>query len=89
MPTVHLIIKGKVQGVFYRATAKKIAEENGITGLVRNTPDDAVEIVASGSQSALQTFVEWCKKGPARANVNEVKTKEVTDEMFTEFVIKR
>ncbi len=89
MPTVHLIVKGKVQGVFYRATAKKIADEIGITGWVKNTPDDCVEIVASGSQQELQQFIEWCKKGPARAKVSEVKVAEMGEETFDEFKIKR
>ncbi len=89
MPTVHLMVKGKVQGVFYRATAKKMADETGITGWVKNTPDDCVEIVASGSQQGLQQFIEWCKRGPARAKVSEVKVKKMDEENFGEFTIIR
>lgn len=89
MPTVHLLIKGKVQGVFYRATAKEMADEIGITGWVKNTPADSVEIVASGSQQGLQQFIEWCKRGPSRAKVSEVKVDEMDEATFDEFTIIR
>lgn len=89
MPTVHLLVKGKVQGVFYRATAKKIADEIGVTGWIKNTPDNCVEMVASGSQHCLQRFIEWCKRGPARANVSEVKITETKEETFDQFQIRR
>ena len=89
MPTVHLMVKGKVQGVFYRATAKKMADEIGITGWVKNTPDNSVEMIISGSQQGLQQFIEWCKQGPARANVSEVKVDETKEEKFDKFEIRR
>ncbi len=89
MPTVHLIVKGKVQGVFYRANAKKTADENGISGWVKNTNDDCVEMVASGSQQALEKFIDWCKKGPARAKVIEVMVTEKEEQLFDEFELKR
>ena len=89
MPTVHLFIKGKVQGVFYRANAKKTAEENHITGWVQNTPDGEVELVASAPQEALNTLIEWCKKGTTRAHVAEVQITEIKDETFNHFTIRR
>ena len=89
MPTVHLIVKGKVQGVFYRANTKKKADEYGITGWVQNTKDDAVEIVASGSQNNLDQFIDWCKKGPSRAKVTDVIREERDEETFADFSIKR
>ncbi len=89
MPTVHLVIKGKVQGVFYRANTKKIANEKGITGWVQNTKDGNVEITASGSQPALDSFIDWCYKGPARAKVTSVKITEKEAETFGEFTLKR
>jgi len=72
MPTVHLLIKGKVQGVFYRASAKTAAERLHITGWVKNTPEGHVEALASGEEGDLRQFVEWCRKGPAEAVVSEV-----------------
>ena len=89
MPTIHVIVKGKVQGVFYRASAKKVADEYGVTGWVQNTKNDCVEMAASGSQQALQKFMDWCKIGPARANVTEVIVNEKDEYLFEEFIIKR
>lgn len=57
MATVHLIIRGKVQGVFYRATAKEVADKMGITGKVQNKEGGEVEIWASGTQEQLKRFI--------------------------------
>lgn len=89
MPTVLLLIKGKVQGVFYRKTAKDIANAGGITGWVRNTDDGDVEIIASGSEAALQAFTDWCYIGPARAEVDEVQVTPIADQQFEKFEVKR
>jgi acylphosphatase len=72
MPTVHLLIKGKVQGAFYRVRAKEAAERLHITGWVKNTPEGHVEVLASGEDGRLGQFVEWCGKGSERAVVSEV-----------------
>jgi len=76
METVNLLIKGKVQGVFYRASARDMARELQITGWVRNTQDGDVEIVASGDKDSMKKFIEWCQKGPSRAVVTDVVVKE-------------
>lgn len=89
MPTVHLLIKGKVQGVFYRQTTKEVANKAGITGWVRNTEDGDVEITASGSEDALQPFIDWCHVGPSRAVVQAVQVTPVTDEVFEGFEVRR
>ena len=89
MPAVHLIIKGKVQGVFFRATAKDVADEIGITGWVRNTMDGNVEIVASGNKEQLDRFIEWCRQGPPKAVVTDVILSPKTDESFERFRIAR
>ena len=60
MPTVHLLIKGKVQGVFYRATAKTIAKENRVTGWIKNTKEGDVEAMVSCTKEQLEKFVAWC-----------------------------
>lgn len=70
--TLHIIVKGKVQGVFYRASAKKVARQLGLTGWVRNMPEGTVEIMAQGPAAQLQQFTAWCKEGPAGAKVQEV-----------------
>lgn len=89
MPTIHLLIKGKVQGVFYRATAKKIAGKLNITGWIKNTKDDDVEATIAGDEDKLQEFINWCKQGPEKAYVEEVIVTKLKDIMFTNFEIIR
>jgi acylphosphatase len=89
MPTVHLIIKGKVQGVFYRATAKDVAQELGLTGWVKNTKEGNVEVLASGSDKQVQQFISWCRQGPAKAVVTDVEISFTNEEKFDDFRIIR
>jgi acylphosphatase len=90
MPTVHLVIKGKVQGVFYRASAKDIANEIGVTGWIKNTEEGHVETMATGTSQQLQQFIEWCKVGPVRAIVTGVEISEAEEATFKGFdVIRR
>jgi len=71
----HLIVKGRVQGVFFRVEAKRKADELGLTGWVRNNPDGTVEAVAEGEDDMLKRFIEWCHEGPGRASVSGVEVK--------------
>ncbi|MEK9148397.1 MAG: acylphosphatase [Patescibacteria group bacterium] len=75
-------VTGQVQGVFYRHTARLHAEKLGITGFARNEADDSVAIVAEGEEEALNQFLEWCRRGPPLARVDEIKTewREATGE---------
>jgi len=70
---VHLIIQGKVQGVFFRASTKDKARELGLSGFVRNKEDGTVEVVAEGDQEQLQKLVDWCHIGPDHSCVNAVQ----------------
>ncbi|RJQ70733.1 MAG: acylphosphatase [Desulfobacteraceae bacterium] len=70
----HVIISGRVQGVFFRMETRRTAERLGVAGWVRNLPDGTVEAVFEGSPEAVQKAVEWCRKGPARAEVRDVRT---------------
>ena len=89
MPTVQLLINGKVQGVFYRATAREIANRIGITGRIRNTREGNVEATVSGTKEQLQKFISWCKKGPEKAVVDEVIVIEKEETSFDKFVVVR
>jgi acylphosphatase len=89
MPTIHLIIEGKVQGVYFRATAKDVADEIGVTGWVKNTEEGNVEIAATGNNEQLQKFVEWCRVGPRRAIVTNVQLKNIDEENFKSFEVIR
>ncbi|MEP7164354.1 MAG: acylphosphatase [Ferruginibacter sp.] len=88
MPTFHLLIKGKVQGVFYRASTKKAAITFSITGWVRNKENGDVEALATGTSIQLKKFVNWCRQGPAGAQVNELIETEKEEIKFDSFTIK-
>lgn len=89
MPTIHLIIKGKVQGVFYRATAKEVADKIGITGWVKNNLTGDVEATVTGTEEQLQQFSNWCKNGPRKAKVTEVITTRHDETIFDGFTVIR
>lgn len=74
--SVLLRISGTVQGVFFRASTKKKAEELGITGWVQNCSDGTVEIEAHGSDAAMQEFIDWCHIGPEMASVENITVVE-------------
>jgi acylphosphatase len=77
MPTHFSIrVRGRVQGVFYRATARAEAERLGLRGFVRNEPDGSVYAEAEGEGEALDRFVDWCRRGPPQARVEAVDVKE-------------
>ena len=69
---VHLFISGAVQGVFFRDSAKQVAQSMGITGYVRNMQDGRVELVAEGEKGSIDRLVQWCRKGPPSAIVVSV-----------------
>lgn len=73
MTTTHLLISGKVQGVFYRASAKKMADQLGVKGWIRNKPDGNVEAMVQGDDNILNRFIAWCKTGPNGARVSSVQ----------------
>ncbi len=82
-------VSGKVQGVFFRASAKEQADLLGIRGIVRNERDGSVYIDAEGEEDALHHFMQWCKVGPKRADVAEVKVSEVEPRHYSSFEITR
>lgn len=71
---LHLVIHGKVQGVFFRDSMRQEAHRLGICGWVRNKPDGTVEAMVQGDQPAIERIVQWAHKGPARAQVERVET---------------
>lgn len=73
MKEVHLIISGKVQGVFFRASVQNEAEYLNLKGLVGNVDSGNVEVVAQGNEASLKKLIEFCKQGPKHASVNKVK----------------
>jgi acylphosphatase len=89
MKRVHLIVHGRVQGVFFRASARDRARQLGLSGWVRNRPDGGVEAVAEGDTARLEQFVVWCHGGPPGAVVTDldVEWQEASGE-FAGFVIR-
>lgn len=73
MRRVHVWVSGRVQGVWYRASAVEVAESLGLRGWARNLPDGRVEILAEGDEKSLKQFINWCHEGPPLAIVDEVK----------------
>jgi len=69
---LHIIVKGKVQGVYFRAYTQKQAAKLNVNGFVRNLPNGDVEIVANGDKAAVKALVTWCHKGPLLARVKQV-----------------
>jgi acylphosphatase len=84
-----ILVSGKVQGVFYRASTVEKAIELGLLGFAQNLPDGRVLIEAEGNIESLQKLVEWCKKGPSRAIVKEVSVSDGVVENYPDFSVKR
>ncbi|MDH5764525.1 MAG: acylphosphatase [Gammaproteobacteria bacterium] len=82
MPCRHYRVYGRVQGVFYRASAQEQAEQLGLTGWVRNLPDGCVEAVACGSEQQLTSFENWLQQGSAMARVENLDIEAVTDPVY-------
>jgi len=69
---VHLVVRGRVTGVFFRAASQREARRLGITGWVKNRNDGSVEIFAEGDEDAIKELVSWAHHGPSAARVDGV-----------------
>lgn len=87
--TVRLRIRGRVQGVWYRANAQERAGELGLRGWVRNRDDGTVESVASGDDDAIEAYIEWCRRGPPAARVDRVEVEPGDEVVEKDFEIRR
>lgn len=78
MPTrrVHVWVTGRVQGVFFRQSARRQAETLGLTGWVRNLGDGRVEATAEGPAEAIAAWLDWCRQGPPAARVDELRIED-------------
>lgn len=79
MKNVHVLISGKVQGVWFRANTRQKAEQLKIKGWVRNTSDGKVEAIFEGKQENIEEMLDWCRKGPPLAEVDNVKVEDQTN----------
>jgi acylphosphatase len=71
----HVFINGRVQGVFFRSEARYEARKHGVTGWVRNLPDDRVEAVFEGEEENVRKLLEFCRRGPSGAKVTGTDVK--------------
>ena len=85
---VHLLVSGRVQGVYYRASAQQEAQRLGLQGWVKNLPTGQVEALAEGDAQKVDAFIAWCHRGPPHARVDDVQViRETPTGGFTGFVV--
>ena len=76
MKHLNITIYGKVQGVFFRAATKAVADQLGVKGFVKNRDDGSVYVEAEGDDFSLNSFIEFCHEGPEKAKVEKVEVTE-------------
>ncbi len=74
---IKVVIKGLVQGVFYRVHTKNTADKLGIKGYVKNLANGSVEAVFEGDPDAIARMIDWCHKGPKISRIDHVQTQEI------------
>lgn len=89
MKHLSITVRGTVQGVYFRATAKAVADQLGVKGYALNMPDGSVAIEAEGDAFALESFLEFCAEGPDRAEVEEVTSEEQPMVGYTNFEVRK
>jgi acylphosphatase len=77
MKKVRVVVSGRVQGVWFRASTREVALELGVRGYVKNLPDGNVEFVAEGEDAQVEKLLEWARKGPPYARVDEVRVEDL------------
>ena len=87
MRHIRIIVHGKVQGVWFRQSTLKKANELGLSGYAKNLPDGTVRIEAEGSEKALQELLAWCREGPEHAKVRDISYEEDTVKNYEGFSI--
>lgn len=86
----HVKIQGRVQGVYFRASTVRQAQDLGLTGWVRNCADGSVEAVAEGSRDQIELLIAWCHQGPPGAQVSNVTVQwDTAQNVLRGFSVKR
>jgi acylphosphatase len=83
-----VLVHGRVQGVFFRETIRRAAEQHDLAGWVRNCPDGTVEAAFEGDDDAVERLVEFAQRGPSDAEVERVDVYEETPEGLTGFAVR-
>jgi acylphosphatase len=84
----RVLISGRVQGVFFRDTCRRLAEQHGVAGWVRNLPDGRVEAVFEGPSEDVRRLVDWAHTGPRLAAVHDVAVQPEPPEGLSAFRIR-
>jgi acylphosphatase len=84
----RVVVRGHVQGVFFRGTVQREAERRDVAGWVTNRPDGAVEAVFEGSPDAVSAMVDFCKSGPRGADVAQVEANDEQPEGLSTFDVR-
>ena len=87
MKCIHLLVSGRVQGVFFRANVRDRALQLGLKGYAKNLQNGNVKVVAQGNEEKLKELIEFIQKGPGIAKVTDLKIKHKEPENFTTFEI--
>lgn len=87
MKHIDIVVTGKVQGVFFRASTKAVADQLGVKGKVKNQKDGTVHIEAEANEAMLDLFLDWCKEGPEKAKVEDVEVTNGDIQGFKNFEI--
>ena len=82
------MVRGHVQGVFFRDSTAQRARSRGVAGWVRNRPDGAVEAVFEGDADAVESMVRFCRSGPSSADVEDVEVDEESPEDLSGFEVR-
>jgi acylphosphatase len=83
----RILVSGDVQGVFFRDTCRRMANELGVGGSARNLPDGRVEVVLEGDEDGVSRVIDWCRSGPAHAEVSSINVIEEEPEGISGFSI--
>ena len=89
MKTNQIRVTGKVQGVYFRASAKQKAQNLGVKGYIKNQSDGSVVLEVEGEDEAVNYMINWCKHGPALARVSNIEVKNEASRNFVSFDIKK
>jgi acylphosphatase len=84
----RVVVRGRVQGVFFRDSTRRRAEQRGVAGWAANRPDGAVEAVFEGAADDVRAMVDYCRSGPGRADVDDVEETEEEPEGLDGFSIR-
>ena len=84
----RVVVRGNVQGVFFRETTRRLAQQHDVAGWVRNNRDGTVEAVFEGDEEDVERLVRFVREGPRGAHVERVETFEEEPESLSDFAIR-